>query len=109
MKFIESHKKRVQKVQEFTEKNKVFTVIAIILVIYLVFSLVNGKINGNNDTPNTVSEQSEAVEETSVPETEDDGKHWRFYWIDLWILAGAGGFCTVMIIKERKKAREKLQ
>lgn len=107
MSFKESHKRRVGKIKNFTNKNKVFTVIAIIVVIYLLFNIVSSRINENDKKHEENSIQSDTVSEESNAETDDD-LHWRFYWADLWVLAGAGGFCTVMIIRERKKAREKL-
>ena len=47
-----------------------------------------------------------AQKETEVTETEPE--HWRLYPVDLAVLVVGGGFCTIMIIRERKKAREKL-
>ena len=105
MSLKESHKKRVDKIKDFTEKNKVFSVIAVIVSIYLLFSVVHSKLDRtDNNAPEANTAQSEVFDDTEETESE----HWRFYWVDLWILLGAGGFCTVMIVKERKKAREKL-
>lgn len=110
MSIKESHQKRVEGVKRFVSKNKLFVVIAVITVCYL---LINFIINKNNNTetsiPKTSVSQSETVEEAEESEDSADKAHWRFYWIDLWILVGAGGFCTVMIIRERRKAREKIQ
>ena len=97
------HKERVQKVKSFTEKNKVFVIMAVIAVIFLCSNFFFSK-EKNDITPETV--QSEVTENTK--ETADKPQ-WQFYWTDLWVLLGAGGFCTVMIIRERKKAKEELQ
>lgn len=35
-------------------------------------------------------------------------RHFRFHWLDLYILVGGGGFCVYKIVQERKKVREKL-
>lgn len=112
MNLKESHNKRVQKVKNFTENNKMFSVIAVIVVIYLLFSIVGSKLSDDDNNPNetTSQSQSEMLQKSETAAvSEAAGDHWRFYWIDLWILVGAGGFCSVMIIRERKKAREKLQ
>lgn len=97
------HKERVQKVKDFTEKNKVFVIMAVIAVIFLCS---NSFFSKENDVKTSETVQSEAVENT---EETADKLQWQFYWTDLWILLGAGGFCTVMIIRERKKAKEELQ
>ena len=50
------------------------------------------------------------LEDNSVATSNNEEKpHWRFYWIDLWILGGGGGFCLIKILQEKKKAKEKLQ
>ena len=105
MNIKESHRKRVEKIKNFTDKNKMFAVLAVIVSIYLLFSVVHGKSDTyENNPPENPTVQSEVVDDTES----EDGEHWRFYWIDLWILLIGGGFCTVMIIREHKKAREKL-
>lgn len=97
------HKERVQKVRDFTEKNKIFVIMAVVAVIFLCSNFFFSK---EDDVKTSETVQSEAVENTK--ETADK-LQWQFYWTDLWILLGAGGFCTVMIIRERKKAKEELQ
>lgn len=106
-----THKMRVEKVKEFTEKNKLFTIIALITVIYLAFNIISGMISKkDNEITDTATSQSEEISEKAETEAveEYDDEHLHFYWIDLWIFLIAGGFCTVMIIREKKKAREKL-
>lgn len=110
--FKKKHSERVKKVNDFIDKNKVFTVISVIIVIALGFNFLFSKVNTENSnvSDNTVS-QTEIVDNESEEETitEISKPEWQFYWIDLWILVGAGGFCVVMIIRERKKAREELK
>ncbi len=106
-----THKMRVERVKEFTEKNKLFTIIALIVVVYIAFNIVSGMINKkDSEIPDTSTSQSEEISEKTETEAaeEYDDEHLRFYWIDLWIFLIAGGFCTVMIIREKRKAREKL-
>ncbi|MBQ6041512.1 MAG: hypothetical protein IJL32_12190 [Oscillospiraceae bacterium] len=91
------HSKRVEKVRDFTSHNKIFTVIAVILIVFLLFRTVNR---------NTQQPETEQTEQSVTDETEETG--WRFYPIDLVVLGVGGGFCTIMIIRERKKAKEGL-
>lgn len=97
------HKERVRQVKNFAEKNKIFVIMAVIATIFLCSNFFLSK-EKNNEIPETV--QSENAENT-----EENGSkpQWQFYWTDLWVLIGAGGFCTIMIIRERKKAKEELQ
>lgn len=96
------HKERVQKVKNFTEKNKVFVVMTVIAVIFLCSNFFFSKENDMKTSETVQSEVTENIEETT------DKPQWQFYWTDLWVLIGVGGFCTVMIIRERKKAKEEL-
>lgn len=97
------HKERVQKIRNFTEKNKVFVIMAVIVIIFLFSGFFFSK---ENDTkaPETIQ-----VEITENPQETDEKPQWHFYWSDLWVLLGVGGFCTVMIVRERKKSKEELQ
>ena len=93
------HRERVERVRNFTQKNKVFVIMAVIAVIFLCSNFLFSEENGTKTEPenkNTVSEETEKT-------------HWRFYWGDLIVLVVGGGICTVNIIKERKKAKEELQ
>ena len=92
------HKRRVEKVRDFTSHNKVFTAIAVLLIIFLLFRAVPDR-TAENENP----EQTKVSEETKA---EDTG--WRFYPIDLVVLGVGGGFCSIMIIRERRKAKEGL-
>lgn len=103
-KFKENHRQRVEKVKSYTEKNKLFVIIAIGIILFLIGNSIYTSINEVPDNGISQSETITAEEEV----TEDEPLQWRFYWIDLWILLIGGGFCTVMILKERKKAKEEL-
>lgn len=99
---MRTHKERVEKVKGFVGKNKVFTVIAAIVVIWLLGNFVFSKVDTSSNFSETeVQSQSEVAEE-NTPE-------WQFYPLDLWILLIGGGFCTVMILREKRKAKEELQ
>lgn len=130
---MKSHRERFEMVRTFTEKNRVFSVIAVILVVYIVFSLITNKDEQNVAKESSViASQSEVVsgvtkpssgEDVSVATTqtstnfEDDEtraigynkkRKFRFHWLDLCILAVGSGFCVYKIVQERKKVREKL-
>ena len=95
MSFRESHRKRADSVQHFLSSNKLFVVIALVAAAIIGSGLIRGK-KVEDTLPDT-----EQTEEQTRPE-------WRFYPSDLAILLVGGGFCTVMIIGERKKAKEGL-
>lgn len=106
MRFIDNHRERVEKVKDYADKNKVFVFAVTVIIIFLLFGFVKGQNKDDSATaPETSISQSEEVENI---EEYDDSK-WRFYPIDLVVLAVGGGFCTVMILREKKKAREKLK
>ena len=95
---LKSYKERLANVRAFTAKNRLFSLIAVGLVLFLLGNAVAHRIGDENTKP--------IVSETEVTETEPE--HWRFYPVDLAVLVVGGGFCTIQIIRERKKAREKL-
>ena len=97
------HKERVQKIKNFTEKNKIFVIMAVIAVIFLFSGFFFSKENDVKTSETIQVETSENIEKTA------EKPQWQFYWSDLWILLSVGGFCTVMIIRERKKLKEELQ
>ncbi len=100
---MRTHKERVASVKDFVSRNKIFTVMAVIVVVWLLGNFLFSKVNPDSevDTNSNIS-QSEIAETEETPE-------WQFYPIDLWILLIGGGFCTVMILREKKKAKEELQ
>ena len=95
---MKNYKERLATVKNFTAKNRLFSLIAVGLVLFLLGNAVAHRIGDDKSKP--------IVSETEVTETEPE--HWRFYPVDLGVLVVGGGFCTIMILRERKKAREKL-
>lgn len=108
-----THKQRTDKVRAFIDKNKLFTVAVIVAIFIITGNIVRDKVdnykaNRNPDTSISTSSETEDSVDTSINQTEKEKPQWRFYWTDLWILVGGGGFCVFKVIQERKKAREKL-
>ena len=101
---MKTHKERVRSVKDFAEGNKIFTIIASLVIIYLLFNFIFSQDETQEREATTDKPASETVEQI-----EDSNSEWRFYWLDFWILFIGGGFCSVMIIRQRKKAREELQ
>lgn len=97
------HKEHVQKIRNFTEKNKIFVIMAVIATIFLFSGFFFSK---ENDVKTLETTQVETAEN---PQKADEKPQWQFYWSDLYVLLGVGGFCTVMIVRERKKSKEELQ
>lgn len=98
---------RVEKAKNFVNKNKLFTIIAMFAVCYLFVNFLFSKVNSDS-FDDTEMVQSESSETQEIPD-EETTMHWQFYWSDVVILAVTGGFCTIMIIRERKKERDDLQ
>lgn len=129
---MKSHGERVEMVRNFTKRNKLFSIIAIILVVYIVVNIITNRSDGKAiQQSTTTTSQSEVISEFTTQyndeadsvtttqinsefddETREIGynrkKHFRFHWLDLWVLICGGGFCVCKIIQERKKVREKL-
>ena len=97
LKRTEKQSNRADKVKRFISKNWLFLIIAVVLCLYLLVTAVQKQ----NAEP--------SQEQTEVTQEVHEETHWRFYPIDLWVLVIGGGFCTVMILKEKKKARETLR
>jgi hypothetical protein len=96
-----SHKQRVQRVKVYAGKNKIFTVFAIIAVLFLVGNFLLKK---DSTPPEKETEQTEIVE----AQTQTQSPTWRFYWLDLGVLAVGGGFCFVMILRQKRKERNEI-
>jgi len=92
MKLFQGHKKRVRKVKDFAVQNKIFMVMLALAAVFLLANFIF--IPKTHDTPKT----AEIAEEHT--------REWRFYPIDLAVLGVGGGFCTVMILRERKRVKE---
>lgn len=109
---LKTHAERVAKVRNYIEKNRVFSFAVVLTVCLLFGSFVSNKISEYKDKDTVDTTVSEEVAEESTDGDTSINKeelHWRFYWSDLWILIGGGGFCIVKILQEKRKAREKLK
>jgi heme/copper-type cytochrome/quinol oxidase subunit 3 len=98
-----AHKKRVEKVKAFASKNKIFVAMMIFAAVFLFINFVVQPHNQQCESEVIVCENANVAESTTEPET------WRFYFIDVIILVAGGGFCTVMILRERRRTREELK
>ena len=96
MKRTEIQINRADKVKRFMSKNWLFLMIAIIMCLYLLGTAVQKQ----NAEP--------SQEQTEVTQEVQEETHWRFYPIDLVVLGVGGGFCSIMITRERRKAKEGL-
>ena len=86
---------------EYTEnREKKSRIKKIIIAAVLCLSLIGSGIRTHSDTAEESPAQAEVMQEE---------RHWRFYSVDLWVLGIGGGFCTVMILREKRKARETLK
>ncbi len=111
-----NYNERSQKIERFILKNKIFCLAVIVALGIIIAGEIKEKAALMNQSDVSVSEEQKSEDEkvdTSVnleeTDNKDDGKHWRFYWIDLVVLVVGGGFCTFKIIKEKRKTKEKLQ
>ena len=94
---------RSEIVKQRINDNKVFAVIAVIIVLFLVFQAMTSQ-----PYPDNVQQQESSTAESDAQRELPEEPHWRFYWSDLVILGGGSAFCGIMIAKERRKARESL-
>lgn len=94
------HQKRVEGIKRYVSKNKLFAAIVVLILLWLSCNFLFSK-------DKTVTEDDSSY--NSAEQDSEEDLHWQFYWSDLGVLVIGGGFCTFMIIRERKKAREKLK
>ena len=92
---FEEHQKRVEKVRGYLAKNKAVAVIAVLAAIALLVNLVVNHDVQKTDTQETV-------------QTETD-ESWRFYPVDLVVLGAGGGLCAIMMLREKRRAKEELR
>ena len=111
LRLFEKHKKRVEKVKAFTGKNKIFVAMMIFAVVFLLVNFVIQPHNQQSESEVIISENAEGETEQSTNETAATSlrEQWRFYFIDVIILVAGGGFCLVMILRQRRKTREELK
>lgn len=108
---MKSYKERLQIAKGFTKSNRLFTVIAIILLIGLTANVVNEDSSKAQPVPTEMTDETVSEvfpTDATSHKPEEEIPNWKFYPIDLWILAVGVGGCTVMIIREKKKARDQL-
>ena len=92
---FEGHRKRAEKVRGYLAKNKAVAVIAVLAAIALLVNLVVNHDVQKTDTQETV-------------QTETD-ESWRFYPVDLVVLGAGGGLCAIMMLREKRRAKEELR
>ena len=91
---FEGHKKRSEKVRGYFSRKGSIALFAILASAALLISLVMNHQVKETEPQETV--QSETVE------------GWRFYPIDLVVLGAGGGLCAVMMLREKRRAKEEL-
>ena len=91
---FEGHRKRAEKVRGYFSRKGAVALFAILASIALLFSLVMNHQVKETEPQETV--QSETVE------------GWRFYPVDLVVLGVGGGLCAVMMLREKRRAKEEL-
>ena len=91
---FEGHRKRAEKVRGYFSQKRAITLFAILASIALLVSLVMNHQVKETEPQETV--QSETVE------------GWRFYPVDLIVLGAGGGLCAVMMLREKRRAKEEL-
>lgn len=115
-----SYKQRVEKTRESMKKNGLFLIIVVIICsFFLITKLTEKKTNepkvvvqqpnGESIVLSDDTDEEKLDKEQDLFNTPTDKGKWTFYWSDLIVLVVGSGICTVMIIKERKKAKEELR
>ena len=93
---FEGHRKRAEKVRGYFSQKRAITLFAIFASIALLVSLVMNY---------QVKETDSDVQETAASDTDES---WRFYPVDLVVLGAGGGLCAVMMLREKRRAKEEL-
>ena len=91
---FEGHKKRAKKVRGYFSRKGSIALFAILASAALLVSLVMNHQVKETEPQETI--QSENVED------------WRFYPVDLVVLGAGGGLCAVMMLREKRRAKEEL-
>ena len=87
------HRKRAEKVREYFAGNKAIALITVLFAIAVLVNLVS-----TYQTQEQTDSESEVVQEES----------WRFYPVDMAVLGAGGGLCMVMMLREKRRAKEDL-
>ena len=91
---VEGHKKRAEKVRGYFSRKSAVALFAILASVALLISLV----------------MNHQVKETEPQETvqTETAENWRFYPVDLVVLGAGGGLCAVMMMREKRRAKEEM-
>ena len=91
---FDGHKKRAEKVRGYFSRKGSIALFAILASAALLVSLV----------------MNHQVKETEPQETmqTETAESWRFYPVDLVVLGAGGGLCAVMMLREKRRAKEEL-
>lgn len=93
---FEGHKKRAEKVRGYFSRKSAVALFAVLASVALLISLVMNHQVKENDANTQETVQTEIAE------------GWRFYPVDLVVLGTGGGLCAVMILREKRRAKEEL-
>ena len=93
---FEGHRKRAEKVRGYFSQKRAITLFTILASIALLVSLVMN---------HQVKETDANTQETTASDTDES---WRFYPVDLIVLGAGGGLCAVMMLREKRRAKEEL-
>ena len=93
---FEGHRKRAEKVRGYFSQKRAITLFAILAAVALLVSLVMNY---------QVKETETDAQETAASDTDES---WRFYPVDLVVLGAGGGLCAVMMLREKRRAKEEL-
>lgn len=93
---FEGHRKRAEKVRGYFSQKRAITLFAVLASIALLVSLVMNY---------QVKETDADTQETAASDTDES---WKFYPVDLVVLGAGGGLCAVMMLREKRRAKEEL-
>lgn len=98
-----THKERVERIREYSSKNKLFVIIAAAIILFLICGNFIGNEPKEQNTDKSVTNESKEDATSN-----DYTPHWRFYWSDLVIFTTCVGTYAVIKIRRCVKEREKL-
>lgn len=104
------YNERALSIERYILKNKLFFIIVLSLIVFIIYSEIKINIESSKQTTIEITETEEKNEDVDTGiNISEKLPHWKFYSIDLWVLIIGVTVCTVNIIREHKKAKEKLQ